>query len=80
MPQIDKIKEEIGWLKVIFALLGVTDVSLIGWTAQSLGKASTSLLLLAAFTIILVSRRPTENNLPTLLCLLPSLCVAMTGA
>ncbi|VFM96052.1 MAG: hypothetical protein BECKG1743D_GA0114223_101582 [Candidatus Kentron sp. G] len=55
MSEIDKIKEEIGWLKVVFALLVVTDVSLIGWTAQNSHKASVSLLLLAAFTIVLVT-------------------------
>lgn len=30
MAHIDKVKEEIGWLKVIFAILLATDISLIG--------------------------------------------------
>ena len=31
MAQIDKLKEEIGWLKVIFAILIATDISLVAW-------------------------------------------------
>ena len=27
----DKLKEEIGWLKVVFALLVTTDISLVAW-------------------------------------------------
>ncbi len=38
MAYIDKIKEEIGWLKVIFAISIATDISLIAWLIQSYGK------------------------------------------
>jgi len=31
--ETDKIKEEIGWLKVVFGLLVAIGVSLIGWAA-----------------------------------------------
>ena len=36
MPEIDKIKEEIGWLKIVFGLLIVTDISLLGWIARNI--------------------------------------------
>lgn len=55
MPEIDKIKEEIGWLKVVFGLLVATDVSPIGWAAQNFSKAPISLLSLAAFLVTLVT-------------------------
>ena len=57
MAQIDKIKEEIGWLKVIFAILIATDISLIAWLAQNYGKAPPLLLeigLVVAFLVTLV--------------------------
>ena len=31
MARIDKLKEEIGWLKIIFAILIATDISLVAW-------------------------------------------------
>lgn len=39
MAKIDKIKEEIGWLKVLFSLSIIIDVSLIGWIVQSYQSA-----------------------------------------
>ncbi len=35
MARIDRLKEEIGWLKVPFGVLVVVDASLLGWLAQS---------------------------------------------
>ena len=35
MASIDRLKEEIGWLKVPFGVLVVVDASLLGWLAQS---------------------------------------------
>ena len=64
MSKIDKIKEEIGWLKVVFALLVVTDISLIGWAAQNFAKISMPFLIFAVIAvfgitlaIIIVNRR-----------------------
>ena len=57
MAQIDKIKEEIGWLKVIFAILIATDISLVAWLAQNYGKVSPLLLkigLAVAFLVTLI--------------------------
>ncbi len=36
MSKADKIKEQIGWLKVVFALLFATDLSLIAYLFNSL--------------------------------------------
>ena len=43
MSKIDKLKEEIGWLKTIFGILAVTDISLLAWLAQNYND--TNLLL-----------------------------------
>ncbi len=40
MSKADRIKEEIGWLKVIFGILVATDITLIAWLAQNVGNAS----------------------------------------
>jgi hypothetical protein len=34
VPQIDRIKEELGWLKVVFGVLAAIDTSLVAWLAQ----------------------------------------------
>ena len=36
----DRIKEEIGWLKVAFVIFSAIDISLIGWLAQNFQSAS----------------------------------------
>ena len=35
MARIERLREEIGWLKVPFGVLIVVDASLLGWLAQS---------------------------------------------
>jgi hypothetical protein len=54
MARIDRIKEEIGWLKVMFAALVAIDVSLVGWLAQNYGKTHWPLVLagFAATTVV----------------------------
>ena len=39
MPRVDRIKEEIGWLKVAFAMAVALDASLIAWLSQNYDKA-----------------------------------------
>ncbi len=46
MARIDKLKEEIGWLKIVFAILIATDISLIAWVIQNYGKIGKFLLIL----------------------------------
>jgi hypothetical protein len=33
MSRGDRIKEELGWLKLVFGVLVASDVSLVGWLA-----------------------------------------------
>ena len=40
MSRADKLKEEIGWLKVVFAVLVAINISLVGWLAQNYDVAS----------------------------------------
>ena len=42
----NKLKEEIGWLKVIFAMSIATALSEGAWVLQNYGKASRVLLIL----------------------------------
>ena len=55
MARVDRIKEEIGWLKVPFGLLAVVDASLLGWLAQSYTKANPVLLAAASIAAIVVT-------------------------
>ena len=53
MSEIDKIKEEIGWLKIVFGILLVTDISLAGWITRNIFNIH-ALLLSAAIIIVAV--------------------------
>lgn len=55
MPQIDRIKEELGWLKVVFGILAATDISLIAWLSQSFGVASNAKIALTVLLVVLVT-------------------------
>ena len=54
MSEADEVKEEIGWLKLIFAALIAIEVSLIGWLAQNYTNAG-SLTLVGAFLTIVAA-------------------------
>jgi hypothetical protein len=45
MAKIDRLKEEIGWLKLVFGLLVAIDVSLVGWLAQNYANANRALVV-----------------------------------
>jgi hypothetical protein len=55
MARVDRIKEEIGWLKVPFGLLAVVDASLLDWLAQSYTKANPVLVAASTITVIVFS-------------------------
>jgi hypothetical protein len=40
MARIDRLREEIGWLKLVFGVLAAIDASLLGWLAQDFTTAS----------------------------------------
>lgn len=54
MARIDKLKEEIGWLKIIFAISIATDVTLIAWLIQNFQKESSLLLFIAGVGALLI--------------------------
>ena len=61
MAKIDKLKEEIGWLKIIFAILIATGISLGAWVVQNYGETSKILLIvigvfLLTFVIVWVNQ------------------------
>ncbi|MCE2394256.1 hypothetical protein J4G02_06645 [Candidatus Poribacteria bacterium] len=53
MAKVDKLKEEIGWLKIIFAILIATDISLVAWGIQNYGKTRVLLLIIGAVGVFL---------------------------
>lgn len=55
MSKADKIKEQIGWLKVKFAILVVTNISLIAWLVQNYATASSWLIAIGCLAVIVVS-------------------------
>lgn len=40
MPKIDKIKEQIGWLKLVFGIFMAIEITLIGWLANNYDNTS----------------------------------------
>jgi len=55
MSKSDRIKEEIGWLKVVFGILVATDISLIAWLAQNFGSASRIQVLVSLAAVVAVT-------------------------
>jgi len=62
MAHIDKVKEEIGWLKVIFAILLAADISFVAWGVQNYGKTSPLLLTIGVIAAFLVTLAITWIN------------------
>ena len=52
MAKLDSAKEEIGWLKVVFAVLAALDASLIAWVAQADEAASVIWVTMACAAIV----------------------------
>ena len=55
MAKIDRLREEIGWLKVVFGVLVAIDASLLGWLAQNYATAGRLLILAGAAVIVAVT-------------------------
>ncbi len=56
MATIDEIKEDIGWLKIIFGILTAIDISLLGWIAQNYNKATLFVFTILQFLSLLFVR------------------------
>lgn len=52
MSESERIKEELAWLKVVFAIGVAVDVSLIAWLAQNYTSANSVTLFMAFIVII----------------------------
>ena len=55
MSRVDKLKEEIGWLKVIFAILLAVDVSLASWLAQHGDSATLSMRIMCLLAVVVTT-------------------------
>ena len=55
MAKLDSAKEELGWLKVVFAVLVAIDTSLIAWVSQNYGTARGPLVIVAMLVIALLT-------------------------
>ena len=55
MPQLDKVKEELGWLKVLFAIAVATDLSLMGYLAQHYGTQNIFFSIVNMFAILVTA-------------------------
>jgi predicted MFS family arabinose efflux permease len=55
MSEKDRIKEEIGWLKVVFGILTAIAISLVGFLATSYHKADFIVLVLTLVLVIFIS-------------------------
>lgn len=47
MAKADKAREELGWLKVVFAVSAAVDASVLGWLGQKYGSANFVLVVAA---------------------------------
>ena len=52
MSKADRIKETLGWLKVVFAALVAVDVSVVAWLAQNFQRAENVLVVLAFLAVV----------------------------
>ena len=55
MAKIDRLKEEIGWLKVVFGVLVAIDATLLGWLAQNYASSGRLLVLAGTIATIVLS-------------------------
>ena len=64
MPKLDKVKEELGWLKVVFAIAVATNLSLMAYLVQNyktqdilFSILNGSAIVLLTFLIIIINRK-----------------------
>ena len=55
MGKLDEVKEEIGWLKLMFGIFTAVDISLLGWFAQHYEKLSLVYSILSVIAILVIS-------------------------
>ena len=52
MSKAEKLKEEIGWLKVVFGIFVAADISMIAWLVQNVGQVSSALVLACVLAVV----------------------------
>jgi hypothetical protein len=55
MSKTDRIKEELGWLKVVFSIFVAIDVSLVAWLAQNYNKTSDILVVFGFSAVVILT-------------------------
>ena len=55
MSKVDGIREELGWLKVVFAVFIAIDVSLVAWVAQNYNAANGVLVVVAIVAVAVLT-------------------------
>jgi len=54
MSEIDRLKEQLVYLRLWLGIIVVAEIGLVGWVASAVETASTRLLLLATVTVVLL--------------------------
>ncbi len=52
MSKAERLKEELAWLKVVFGVFAVVDVSLVAWLAQNYEEASAVLIVFGFIGVV----------------------------
>jgi membrane protein YdbS with pleckstrin-like domain len=55
MSKIDRIKEEVGWLKIAFGLAVALDASLVAWLAQNYTTAKPVVVVSAVVAAVVIA-------------------------
>lgn len=55
MSELDRIKEQLVYLRFWLGIMVVTDISLVGWLASTVDTATTALLIFAIAGIVVLS-------------------------
>jgi len=55
MSKVDGVREELGWLKVVFAVFIAIDVSLVAWVAQNYNAANGVLVVVAIVAVAVLT-------------------------
>lgn len=55
MSKVNKLKEEIGWPKAVFAILVASTVSLVGWLAQNYDDAPIFLQIVCSAAAVVMT-------------------------
>ena len=55
MPELDRLKEQVAYLKLWLGIMVVTDISVVGWLASAADGTRPVLVALAVTTVALVT-------------------------